>query len=166
MSTDRQLRQQFEQCVDQHADSMYRVAFRLTGNRDIATELVQETYCQAWGSIQKLRDLEKIRSWMFAILRNQYSKHIRKTKRIQQLEAPESLSAPDESGADTTEIQIGIQQLDEKYKLPLLLVSMEGLSVEEAAGVLDLPKGTVLTRLHRGRNSLKEIIERMRAIEK
>ena len=77
MTIDENLRDKFEAAVDQFADSMYRVAFRLTGNRELANELVQESYYQAWRSLGSLKDIQKMRSWMFAILRNQYTKQLR-----------------------------------------------------------------------------------------
>jgi RNA polymerase sigma-70 factor (ECF subfamily) len=67
---------------------------------------------------------------------------------------------------DTSElIQSAINQLGDKHKLPVLLVSMEGLTVEQAAEVLEVPKGTILSRLHRARKELKTILERMKIHE-
>ncbi len=160
----------FEQCVDAHSESLYRVAFRLTGNHDLANELTQESYLQAWANIGSLHELTKMRSWMFAILRNQYSKLIRKIARTRQLDDATAdaiagrETAPTHSATESTNperlVRLAIEQLDENQKLPLLLVTMEGLSVEEAAEALDIPKGTVLSRLHRGRAKLKSILQR------
>ena len=57
-------------------------------------------------------------------------------------------------------VQAAVATLDDKHKLPILLVSLEGMTVEEAAKALDVPRGTVLSRLHRGRQKLKEILGR------
>ena len=163
MQSETQLQQQFEECVQQCADSLYRVAYRLTGNRTLALELVQETYLNAWKSLPNLKDSNKMRSWLFAIMRNQFSKLLHKEKRnaqtIQQLSTiPTSSDKPDN---DTTDrVQTALQTLDDIHRLPVLLVSLEGMSVEEAAGILDVPRGTVLSRLHRGRAKLKEILSR------
>lgn len=159
------LQQQFEQCIEQCADSLFRVAFRLTSNRTLASELVQETYLNAWKNIHSLKDKTKLRSWVFSILRNQYTKILRAEKKaatthdsLEQFVANENTSSQRDEAVDRVQSAIG--QLDDNHKLPILLVSMEGLSVDEAATILDLPRGTVLSRLHRGRQKLKAILSR------
>ena len=165
MATEPELQQRFEKCIDDCADSLFRVAFRLTGNRTLASELVQETYLNAWKNISGLKAPERMRSWLFAILRNQYSKLIRKETRSTptsgQLDSIATMQTADEKDDQTTDmVQDAIASLDENHKLPVLLVSMEGLSVDDAARILKLPRGTVLSRLHRGRQKLKEILVR------
>jgi RNA polymerase sigma-70 factor (ECF subfamily) len=144
---------------------MFRVARRLTGCSGEAEDLVQETYVQAWRKIDTLRDVDRMRSWMFAILRNQYLKSIRKKKPV----ATEDVQNIEDIGSSTEKgnrgpadiVQQALLQLEEDQRLPILLVSMEGMSAEEASEVLGIPRGTVLSRMHRGRNRLKEIIEAM-----
>ena len=101
---------------------------------------------------------------MFSILRNQNAKSKRRRRREQELTEPMIADLADRSPVSRDEIQTQLRQaldrLDDEQKLPLLLVSMEGLSVDEAAEALDLPRGTVLSRLHRGRKRLKEIMTR------
>ena len=162
MATESELRQRFAQCVDDCADSLFRVGFRLTGNQTLASELVQETYLNAWKNIAGLKDPERMRAWLFAILRNQYSKLIRKESRAESVsEHLDSIPVDTKVDDGTTEmVQAAIANLDEIHKLPVLLVSMEGLTVDEAANVLELPRGTVLSRLHRGRQKLKEFLMR------
>lgn len=164
MPIDDQLQRQFETAIDQHADSMYRVAYRLTGHRDLASELVQETYLQAWQGLGSLRDHTRLRAWMFGILRFQFSKQIRRELRTSSL-SPEVAGEVAESGNDGNDelkdtVQSAIGELGEEFRLPILLVSMEGMPVDEAAEILEIPRGTVLSRLHRGRQKLKEILER------
>lgn len=158
MSLDPDRQQIFESCVDQCADSMYRVAFRLLGDANLAQELVQETYLNAWKSIGQLRETDRMRAWMFSILRNQYTKLLtRETRAPQPQEEMQSVpAAPPADHATRDAVQQAIEELDEKHKLPVLLVSMEGLSVDQAAEILDVPRGTVLSRLHRGRAKLKQ----------
>lgn len=161
MPDDLQSRQLFEQCIDQHADSLYRVALRLTGNRDLADELIQETYLQAWRNIQSLRDLNRMRGWMFAILRNQFSKMIRRLPKANQmtdLQAAEIVAVESQNEHVQAHVQSALNRLDDDQKLPLLLVLMEGLSVDEAAEILKIPRGTVLSRMHRGRQKLKQLL--------
>lgn len=167
MQPEAKFQQRFEECVETCADSLFRVAYRLTGNRTLASELVQETYLSAWKSIHSLKDPERMRAWMFSILRNQYTKLLRKEKRekqnafiVEHIHEVSKLETPRDETTDR--VQAALAMLDEKHKVPVLLVSLEGLSVDEAAKVLDVPRGTVLSRLHRGRQKLKEILSRDR----
>jgi RNA polymerase sigma-70 factor, ECF subfamily len=150
-----------EAAIEAHADSMYRVAFRLTRDRERADEIVQETFMGAWKGIRSLKDPDKIKSWLFGILRNQFYQSIERNKRILKTEALQDPVAPDSNPTDLQEqVQQALAELDEDQRLPILLVSMEGWSIEEAAETLGIPKGTVLSRLHRGRQKLKEILTR------
>ena len=156
-------RKQFEACVERCADSMYRVAWRLTGNSGDADDLVQESYIQAWQKIDSLRDPDRMRSWMFAILRNQFLKSVRKKKPVASSEMESVVdhrSEESELEENVDVVQQAIKQLDEDQRMPILLVSMEGLSVDEASEILQIPRGTVLSRMHRGRQKLKELLNR------
>ena len=148
------------------ADSLFRVAFRMTGNRTLASELVQETYLNAWRNIGSLKDLEKMRGWMFSILRNQYSKLIRgENKSVPTSEHLEQVATPTQNETDVQDaVQAAVASLDDNHRMPVLLVSMEGFSVDEAANILDIPRGTVLSRLHRGRQKLKEVLSRQKEL--
>jgi len=100
-------------------------------------------------------------------LRNQNLKAIRKK---QPTASPDIDSIVDhrndasEKNEKADIVQHAIQQLDDDQRMPILLVSMEGLSVDEASEILNIPRGTVLSRMHRGRKRLKEIIEKENAI--
>ncbi len=167
MTRDDQLHRLFELAVDENADAMFRVAWRLTGEREWATELVQETYLQAWQGLESLRDRSRLQSWMFGILHRQYLKQLRRKTRLKFSIFDESSAAeqPAASGEKDVvdrreQVQLAIEQLSDDHRLPILLVSMEGVSVDEAAEILGWPRGTVLSRLHRGRQRLKELLER------
>jgi RNA polymerase sigma-70 factor (ECF subfamily) len=154
-------RRLIESAIETHADSMYRVAFRLSGNRDQAEEIVQETFIGAWKGIYQLRDRDKLKSWLFGILRHQYYQSIEKTKRLPKLEILDDPIAPMNCNQDLQEqVQQAIAELEEEYRLPILLVSMEGWSTQEAAEFLGIPQGTVLSRLHRARQRLKATLSR------
>ena len=103
-----------------------------------------------------------MRGWLFAILRNQYSKLIRKESRSTPTAEHLDTIASTEKPVDPTRdlVQSAIEELDEKHKIPLLLVSMEGMSVDQTAEMLGVPRGTVLSRLHRAREKLKQILMR------
>lgn len=150
----------FESAIDEFSETLYRVAFRMTGNHHSANDLVQETYLGAWRNITQVKDQTKLRGWLFAILRNQYSK-TRQRQRINLSELGEIDGVP-ESRAHADDIQEmvqeAIQKLDDDLRLPILLVAMEGWSVAETAELLGIPVGTVLSRLHRGRGRLRQYL--------
>ncbi|MEM7455919.1 MAG: RNA polymerase sigma factor [Planctomycetota bacterium] len=163
MAVDQDLQQKFEACVDACAESMYRVAYRLTGNHSLARELVQETYLGAWKNIQSLRDVNRMRAWLFGIMRNQYTKLLtRETRAVETTEQTSQI--PDHNNGSTHKIKDSVQdalsELEEKYRMPLLLVSIIGMSVQQASVALGIPPGTVLSRMHRGKTKLKEILIR------
>jgi RNA polymerase sigma-70 factor (ECF subfamily) len=148
----------FQLAVEQYSDSTYRVAYRLTANHELARELVQETYLAAWRNLNQLQNPDSMRGWIMGILRNQFSKQwVRERRNSHQFLEVEPMVA----GADqqvVTSVQDAIAQLDEDHRLPILLVSMEGWSTEEVANLLEIPRGTVLSRLHRARLRLKKIL--------
>ena len=151
----------FESAIAAHAESLYRVAFRLTGNHHSAHELVQETYLGAWTNIAQLKDPTKLRGWIFAIMRNQFAK-VRQRQRISISESAEieTVPASHANANDLQEmVQEAVQRLDDDLRLPILLVTMEGWSIAEAAEQLGIPLGTVLSRLHRGRLRLRQYLE-------
>ncbi len=151
-------RQLFQSAVEQFSDSTYRVAYRMTSNHELARELVQESFLAAWQNIDQLNKSEALAGWLFAILRNQFSKQrVREGRNQHQgLVFEPSVSMKDSSEVDS--VQQAINQLDEDHRLPIILVSMEGWSVDEASKSLGIPRGTVLSRLHRARLRLKQLL--------
>ena len=120
---------------------MYRVARRLSGNSGEAEDLVQESFAQAWQKIDSLRDSSRMRSWLFAILRNQYLKSVRKKKPVASSDveqiADHRTATPSEEGSSDI-VQAALEQLDEDQRMPILLVSMEELSAEEALSLIHI----------------------------
>lgn len=155
--------QVFESSVEIYADSLYRVAFRLCGDRVEAEEIVQETFIAAWRNVGQLRDQNKIKSWLFGILRNKYRKSIEHAKRSPPLQSVGERQFPAPTAQQDQrqiqqQVQDAIAKLDDDHRFPLLLVAMEGWTTVEAAQWLGIPQGTVLSRLHRGRARLKQIL--------
>lgn len=172
-------KQQFEQCVEQHHAGLYRVALRLTGREAVAMELVQETYLQAWRGLSSLRDIERMRAWLFAILRRQFCKSLgRPTDWLASditsdnanddsnipanrwLEEQAQVSSQSQQLEQRDLIQWAIQRLDVRYRFPVLLQLMEEMSVHDIGQALELPTGTVLSHLHRGKQQLRVFLER------
>lgn len=158
MVTDEARRQLYHAAVEQLADSTYRVAYRLTGHHELARELVQETWLAAWKNIDQLQDTVKLRGWLMGILRNQFSKQLsREMRHCHEPLGAEPLASP-ESKESAIGVQEALARLDEDHRLPILLVSMEGWSTDEVAELLAIPRGTILSRLHRARQRLKQFL--------
>lgn len=171
-------RRRFEECVEQHHQGLYRVALRLTGREAVATELVQETYLQAWRGLASLRDEDRMRAWLFAILRRQFLKSLgRSVEWLATDIGSDAKNAEDSVDAawleqqvavpDSTQqteqidlIQWAVAQLDVRYRFPVVLQLMEDMSIDEIGQALGLPQGTVLSHLHRGKKQLREILHR------
>ncbi|MDP1563625.1 MAG: RNA polymerase sigma factor [Pirellulaceae bacterium] len=171
---------QFEQCVDQHHEGLYRVALRLTGREAVASELVQETYLQAWRGLPSLRDVERMRAWLYAILRRQFLKSLGRSPEWLATDfhsttenddgeqstgtswLDQHAAVPDQAPqtAQRDMIQWALQRLDVRYRFPVLLQLVEEMSVDEIGQALELPQGTVLSHLHRGKQQLRAILER------
>lgn len=158
MHTEESRRMLFQSAIEQHADSIYRVAYRMSGNHELARELVQETFLAGWTNLQQLEQTDRIRPWLMGILRNQFTKQLAKEVRNRHAALEAEPAVNDRSELARHSVQSAIAKLDEDHRLPILLVAMEGWSTEEVAELLDIPRGTVLSRLHRARQQLKLIL--------
>lgn len=168
MTTNGEQRRVYEAWVADYADDLYRLAYRLTGRRSVAEELVQETFYHAWRSMHTLRETSKARAWLFQIVRHRYSHWVRdQSRRLSPgtlHDAHEDLAAavdyrPLEVMADEEAIRLALETLDDRFKLPLLMVYVEGLTCQQAAEQLELPLGTVLSRLHRARRMMRQQLD-------
>ena len=154
----------YEAWVRDHAGDLYRFASRLCRDAATAEELVQETFYHAWKDIRKLRRADKARPWLFRILRHRYAHLARDTQRRPGSTDTIDTSAADEPGpahqaAERDALQSALDSLEDRFKWPLLLVFLAGMTCQQAAEHLDLPLGTVLSRIHRGRTHLREALE-------
>lgn len=158
MHTDQTRRELFQSAVEQFADSIYRVAYRMSGCHELAQELVQETFLAAWKNLNQIQQPDRIRYWLMGILRNQFSKQLSQEirHRHEVLNTEPVASVEDRVLKDS--LQTALASLDDDQRLPILLTIMEGWTTEEVADLLDIPRGTVLSRLHRGRQKLKTIL--------
>ena len=165
----------FEDLIRQHQASIYRVAYRLTGNHEDAEDLVQEALIEAYEAFGKFRAGTYFDRWLFRILRNTYIDGTRARPKVtlHSLDAPLaneegsplSREVMDWSGHPETRmlasaldepIQQALMSLPEDFRLVVVLSDMEGLSYEEVSRIAGCPVGTVRSRLHRARMLLKE----------
>lgn len=157
---------EFEALAMPHARSLLRVARRLTFDSSVAEDIVQETLLRAWRSFDQFETGTNERAWLFRILFNVFYAQGRKARSspiLVPLAAPGRESrAPngtDFSALDAAMVGAAVDRLSEEHRTVILLAVVEGFSCRELAGILSLPIGTVMSRLSRARQSLREALE-------
>lgn len=163
----------FSELVDLYKNSVYSICLRMVGNRQEAEDLSQEVFIRAYHHIDKYDIDRKFSTWIFRIATNLSIDYLRKKKPSVYLDAdmPGSegftLSTqlasddplPDELVVREEEekwLQAEIGQLPEKYRTAIILKYIEDLSLKEISAILGIPVATVKTRIHRGREALRE----------
>lgn len=153
-------------------DSMYNFAFRLTFDEDDAKDLVQETYLKAFRFINSFQEGTNAKAWLFRILKNSFINDFRKKSKepakvdYQEVESfynSEDVNRPITSDLRVEslqdmigdEVSIALNCLAVDFRTVIILCDLEGFTYEEMAKILDIPIGTVRSRLHRARNLLK-----------
>lgn len=153
----------YEALVNALHSDIFRYAYWLVKDKAVAEDIVQETFLRAWKSLDSLKDEKAAKSWLITILRRE---NARRFERKQfDLVDMDDVSIADESLSNETEIEHRelrrlMAELSDEYREPLMLQIIFGYSGEEIAQQLDLNKNTVMTRLFRARNQLKESLER------
>ncbi|QPJ62593.1 MAG: sigma-70 family RNA polymerase sigma factor [Candidatus Nitronauta litoralis] len=152
-----------------HLDLIFRCAYRMTGRRQDAEDLSQETYYFAFKNFEQLKDQAKAKSWLFSILRNLFLKEIEKTKKKTFLEFDSISSAlggktnieqeflDNETANSIREV---LETLEPRLKLPIKMFYFEKKSYKEIASTMDLPMGTVMSRIARAKVNLKRKLSR------
>lgn len=156
---------EFESIAMPHSRGLLRVARRLTFDSTAAEDLVQETLLLAWRSFDQFQRGTNARAWLFRILFNVFYGQGRKLRRVPpliSLDAPKS-DAPAASPAavsnvDAAEVSSALSRLSEEHRTVLLLGVVEGFTCQEMSRILSIPIGTVMSRLSRARQALREIL--------
>jgi RNA polymerase sigma-70 factor, ECF subfamily len=157
-------RREYEQWVRDYASELYSYAYRLTSRRQIAEDLLQETFMEAWRSVAKRREGSPARAWLFQILRYRFSHWLRDTRHQRQVvglmeneddQAADPIRSPLEKLAAQDYIQAGLRTLSPIIRQTFLMVYMEQLTCRETAETLGIPLGTVLSRLDAARRTLR-----------
>jgi len=172
----------FSQRVEENLDALFGVAMRLTGKSADAEDLVAEAVARAWAALGSLEDRSRFRPWAFRILRNCYvsdyrKKSVRPTEAVYDElaegaeedvcsmlmgESDEFLnwwSNPERAFFDNMlreQILAAIDEIPESFRATILMINVEGLTYDEAAEALGVPKGTVRSRMKRGRTMLQK----------
>lgn len=153
----------FDKIVDLHGPTLYRMAYRMTGDRHEAEDLVQEAFRSAWMSRNRYEAGRSERAWLIAILRRRIIDRWRKSPPPSVLSSERPLDvavAPEDptSGEYTDQMQRGLDRLPHELRESLLLVVVGELTHQQAADTLGVPLGTVLSRVSRARVRLREYL--------
>ncbi len=160
----------FERLVSPYINTLYSFAFRLCQSADDAEELVQLLLTRLFPKLEELEQIESLRPWLTRSLYNLYVDSYRKKQRtlaiISPEEIPENVISNDKNPYENMElshnqqvIAAAMQQLNEEQRLVMMLHDAEGYTLVELADILQTPIGTLKSRLHRGRNQVREITE-------
>ncbi len=156
-----------------HIKSMYNFGFRLTLDRDDAKDLVQDTYLKAYRFIESFQKGTNAKAWLFRILKNSfindYRKKSKEPNKVDYQEVETYYNSEEVDRQITPDLRVeslnnmigdeisnALNSLDVDFKTVIILCDLEGFKYEEMAKILDIPIGTVRSRLHRARNLLKE----------
>jgi RNA polymerase sigma-70 factor (ECF subfamily) len=145
--------------VVEHQRAVYRYAFRLTGNEADAEDLTQQTFLIAQQRLAQVREPDKAAAWLFAVLRSCYLKSKRKRQPINatglELDVESIPDTVTEEDIDAEQLQLAINELPDEFKLVLVMFYFEGCSYKEIAAKLEVPIGTVMSRLTRAKGRLR-----------
>ena len=165
----------FEGDAMQFAGQLYSAALRMTRNPTDAEDVVQETYLKAYRAYNTFKAGTNLKAWLYRILTNTYINRYRKKQRrpsevelgeLQDLYLYKRLG--EQSGASRSaeeealdrfvdaDVKQALESLPDHFRMPVLLADVEGFSYKEIAEILDVPIGTVMSRLHRGRKALQK----------
>lgn len=160
--SDSERRRRYEALVDELYQDVFRYAFWLTRNKSIAEDLVQETFLRAWRAFDSLQNEKAAKAWLFTILRREnarlYERYRPELVDIDDVSVAEDDTGEPDQRQKQVELHQAIMRLDKDYRDPLLLQVIGGFSGKEIATILDLNNNTVMTRLFRARNKLKNIL--------
>lgn len=154
----------FESLVARYYESLYRFAFSLTQREADACDLTQQTFYLWAAKGHQLRDHSKVKSWLFTTLHREFLEKVRKQSRFPHHELSEmSEELPNVSPElvnrlDGAVVRQALAQLDDLFQAPLALFYLEDYSYKEIAAILEIPLGTVKSRIYRGLAQLQQIL--------
>jgi RNA polymerase sigma-70 factor (ECF subfamily) len=165
----------FEKEIMPHMAALYNFALRMTNDSDDAKDLVQETYMRAYRYLDKFEPGTNAEAWLFRIMKNTYINRFRKESKepakINYDDVKDIYASIKDSAVDTNDLQekifgnlledevaTALQELPEEFRRIVILYDIEGYTYEKIGDFIEIPTGTVRSRLHRGRRKLRSIL--------
>jgi len=153
-------KERYEALVGEYYNDIFRYAYWLSKSRQVAEDLAQETFLRAWRALDSLEKPGAAKAWLFTILRREnarlYEKYRPETDDMDDYALPGNEKLEPDQLLDRELLHKAMNDLEPEYRDPLLLQVIGGFSGEEIAQMLDLNNNTVMTRLFRARNKLKD----------
>ena len=158
-------RVKIQQVADAWYDPLYRFAFSLSKNPDDAMDLTQSAFYKLTEKIDDIRDPSRIKSWLFSVVHRAYIDQYRHTTKFPKDtidSVPEPAEAQKNRPGDSADCEVvlqALQTLDERFRAPLALYYLNDFSYRDIAKALEIPIGTVMSRLRRAKDQLRAILE-------
>lgn len=178
-TTERRQRREFEELVRRHHASAFNVAYRMTGSRTDAEDLTQEAFLRAYRFFGNYRREMPFESWLYKIMSNVWIDTLRRKPKNgapisldqamgateQPLDVPDDRPTPEEDLMERTfdtRVQAALSAVNKDFRMAIILADIEGMSYEEIADIMKCSIGTVRSRIHRGRQAMKEKLGSLR----